>query len=530
MFRSLICFIIGIIAIVFSQSKVNMPFDYSKHQGYVINEGAMLWNQDWSSGPFFFDGSFENYPSKFGPQIEAEYFSPNIDSTVDDSNSVSSYFDYVQGDYFLDNLDIGLKFINKNNKIILNGFKRKYAGAYNQYTAVSEAISPIQYTYTGIYSAKINNDHITAAIGSFNSDYSLFDTLSNSFVNSDIISSNIIYKHNDENNSYIINSNSFLQKYYSSFPEIPDNNIRFLNRTKNSGLFNRAYGNLFFSFLVESNKRTYRSNIFKSVEWSVIKIGVNTNRLSFSSGASKLNNDLKIIYDGFFSYEVFDMLLSLKFSRNVNPSHISLLDTTFLEIKDKASLSGKWSKNKISARLNIFYNKYNPLPDLNHGLYLNSGSSLWISSDINVKFSQNTNMLFGLDKMYSNNFITDGVNDRARIEIQNKFGLFSKSMKVNTSLNFSGLFNRQTEYVLHPTEQFPVKINHDQSLNNILLLDFFISAQIKNIQIKYDMYNLANIIYDYLGKNDQDFNYQLSPYFPELRRLTSLSINWIFRD
>ena len=74
------------------------------------------------------------------------------------------------------------------------------------------------------------------------------------------------------------------------------------------------------------------------------------------------------------------------------------------------------------------------------------------------------------------------------------------------------------------------KINHDQSLDDILLLDFFISAQIKNIQIKYDMYNLANIIYDYLGKNDQDFNYQLSPYFPELRRLTSLSINWVFRD
>ena len=186
MFRILICFIIGITAIVFSQSKVNMPFDYSRHQGYVINEGVMLWNQDWSSGPFFFDGSFENYPSKFGPRIEAEYFSPNIDSTANDSNFVSSYFDYVQGDYFLDNLDIGLKFINKNNKISLNGFKRKYAGAYNQYTAASESISPIQYTYTGTYSAKINNDQITIAIGSFNSDYSLFDTLSNSFVNSDI--------------------------------------------------------------------------------------------------------------------------------------------------------------------------------------------------------------------------------------------------------------------------------------------------------------------------------------------------------
>ena len=72
MFRILICFIIGIIAIAFSQNKVNMLFDYSRHQGYVINEGVMLWNQDWSSGPFFFDGSFENYPSKFGPRIEAE--------------------------------------------------------------------------------------------------------------------------------------------------------------------------------------------------------------------------------------------------------------------------------------------------------------------------------------------------------------------------------------------------------------------------------------------------------------------------
>ncbi len=155
---------------------------------------------------------------------------------------------------------------------------------------------------------------------------------------------------------------------------------------------------------------------------------------------------------------------------------------------------------------------------------------MWISSDVNVKLSQYTNILLGLDKMYSNNFITDGINDRARIVIQNNFGLFSKSMKVNTSLNFSGLFNRQAEYVLHPSEQFPVKINHDQFLDNILLLDFFISAQIKNIQIKYDMYNLSNIIYDYLGKNDQDYNYQLSPYFPEMRRLTSLSINWVFRD
>ena len=131
MLRILIFLLIGI---VMAQDKLNMPYDYSRHQGYVINNGSMMWNEDWRSGLFFIDGTFANYPSTFGPQIESNYFFPDIDSTLSDSNYTSSYFDWVQGDYYLDNLDIGLEYSTDHRITRLNGFKKRYAGAYNQYT------------------------------------------------------------------------------------------------------------------------------------------------------------------------------------------------------------------------------------------------------------------------------------------------------------------------------------------------------------------------------------------------------------
>ena len=77
-----------------------MPYDWSGHQGYVIINGRYMWNQDWTSGPFFFDGTYTNYPSLFGPEILSGFMGTSSDSLLLDTNTVTSYFDYVQGDYF----------------------------------------------------------------------------------------------------------------------------------------------------------------------------------------------------------------------------------------------------------------------------------------------------------------------------------------------------------------------------------------------------------------------------------------------
>ena len=132
--------------------------------------------------------------------------------------------------------------------------------------------------------------------------------------------------------------------------------------------------------------------------------------------------------------------------------------------------------------------------------------------------------------MKSNNYITDGIEDRVKINFNNHFNLFSRAMGVQTSLSFSGFINRYSDYVLSPTEQYPIKIDSQETLENIWLIDFSILCTVKNLQIKYEMNNLANIIYDYLGGNKQDHSVQFSPYFPKMRRLASLSIKWNFLD
>ena len=101
MLRILLFLLMGI---VLAQNKINMPYDFSRHQGHIIRDGNILWNEDWYSGLFFFDGTFENYPSTFGPYIESKYSEDKLDSSSIDSSHTSSYFDWVQGDYYLDNL------------------------------------------------------------------------------------------------------------------------------------------------------------------------------------------------------------------------------------------------------------------------------------------------------------------------------------------------------------------------------------------------------------------------------------------
>jgi hypothetical protein len=83
---------------------------------------------------------------------------------------------------------------------------------------------------------------------------------------------------------------------------------------------------------------------------------------------------------------------------------------------------------------------------------------------------------------------------------------------------------------LHPVEKYPVKINAEGMTKDTWLADFFISCKVKSLQIKYEMKNLSNIIYDYLGESQKDYSIQFNPYYPQMRRLASLSIYWKFLD
>ena len=97
--------------------------------------------------------------------------------------------------------------------------KKRYAGAYNQYTISPDSPKPIQYTYLGTYSSKINNNKIDIAIGNFNSDFGLFDTLGTAYIDSRITSSNFSYRRDYNSAYFTINAHNFLQRYNSIHSE-----------------------------------------------------------------------------------------------------------------------------------------------------------------------------------------------------------------------------------------------------------------------------------------------------------------------
>ena len=529
MLRILIFLLIGI---VMAQDKLNMPYDFSRHQGYVINNGSIMWNEDWSSGNFFFDGTFANYPSKFGPQIESGYFNSTIDSTLSDSDYTTSYFDYIQGDYYLDNLDIGLEYSTNNKKTSLNGFKKRYAGAYNQYDISPAPPKPIQYTYLGTYSSKINNNKIDIAIGNFNSDFGLFDTLGTAYIDSRITSSNFLYRRDYNSAYFTINAHNFLQRYNSIHSEALTESVRYLTRTKFLGSINWIkHNNYTFSILTSISKRSLRSDSFRSVGWNTIKIRIANTNYSFNLGRIELGSNFKFIMDGKARYNIGRSLFTSSFNHNFGSSHNSLTNTMFLEQKDQFILSGQWSQKKINAGVYFYFNSYKRDPNsLLNGILPDDGSNIWFSGTIKYRFIDHHFFVFSYDKMKSNNYITDGIEDRVKIKFNNHFKLFSSSMGVHTSLSFSGFLNRYSDYLMHPTEQYPVKIMTEEPLENIWLIDFSIVCIVKNLQLKYEMNNIANIIYDYLGSNNEDYSIQFNPYFPKMRSLASLSIKWDFLD
>ena len=166
----------------------------------------------------------------------------------------------------------------------------------------------------------------------------------------------------------------------------------------------------------------------------------------------------------------------------------------------------------------------------NNQLYPERASNIWIYGYMEYKALDNLELELGYNKINSNDYITDGIDRRLNIKLNNHFKLFSNAMTVITSFSVSGLLGRDNDYVLHPIDQYPIKIDSDYPMDDTWLMNLSFLFRIKSLDIKYEMNNLTNIIYDYFGNNDQDNIIQFNPYFPSMRRLASLSIKWDFLD
>ena len=57
--------LIAFVRLLFAQEYI-IPFDWSGQNGFMIHEGSLFWNRSRTSGVLLFDGTYSNYPERYG--------------------------------------------------------------------------------------------------------------------------------------------------------------------------------------------------------------------------------------------------------------------------------------------------------------------------------------------------------------------------------------------------------------------------------------------------------------------------------
>ena len=198
-------------SLLFSQQYKFISFDLSDQFGFVSKDGGLVWNQDWYSNNLMFDGTWLNYPKMYGSFIKCGYMKEQTEIEQVDSNKVTSFFNYEQGDYLLDIFSLGVKYKNNHRNIKFKGFKRGYLGPYNQY--YNNSNQPIQQSYIFSYNSDKDLDSGGITIGHFNTYSGLPDINNQGLINNKITSLNVFINKNYRSINWLISMDQFMQRY-----------------------------------------------------------------------------------------------------------------------------------------------------------------------------------------------------------------------------------------------------------------------------------------------------------------------------
>ena len=514
-------------SIIFSQSIENISYDFINHQGHILNKGSLFWNEDWHSNGLFFDGTFANYPSMYGPIIEKRLLKPIEDISYLDSSKTLSYFDYVQGDYYLDNLDLGIKYSNPGRVINLYAFKKRYAGAYNQYNYGIGTISPIHYTFLGDYNIRRNNEKLFISLGNFSSDYGLLDSSNNSFLDSRITSSSLKYENQYDSLLLKLDYNIFFQRLNGLHSSSIFEGVIYFTRTKIDGSMMILSSNKYnYGFSYNLNKRSLSHDDVKNINWNVFNLFIQNKKSKYSIGLNNSKDGNDLIFSVRSNFRLRLITSKINFERSYKPYHIAYADSLNFEQNDCI-----WIENSLQMRrFNIGFDFafQNFAREFNHMGLPAKGNNFWISFYLSPVFQNDLDFSIRYNRSISNEYISDGIGDRLKIQLGNKFNLFSNAMTLKYHVSIDGYMNRKNGYALTPIERYPVHQPEPASLENLWIPSFTAICFVKNVEISYEMHHLTNIINDYLSRNYDSNEIVFNKYYPSVTRLASLAIKWNF--
>jgi len=518
-------------SIIWAQSFRTIPFDYGGQFGYLQNEGTIFWNEDWRSNGLLFDGTWNVYPRKFGPEIESGFYANNQPPELD-SILTTSYFTYDMGDYNLDRFSCGATYSAHGRSTTIHGFKRTYSGHYNQY--YDETNQPIQQSYFANYASKKESTYSQVSIGHFNTYSGIADSTSRGLIDHNITSMNLIWDKDfgSMKAQFLMDQN--LERMKATHSLSAFSGVRYLTRSQyRLNLSKRS-----FRFDMTKNNRNVRMGDLLNQSWLNVDAGFNMYGVEATVGAVRLDTTSSFNYNLMYERSLKSMTARLSTEKIAKPFHpyyalvenVGAMRLTDIS-KSKVELNWLGQKNELDLAItfifdnNFFsYSGVDPYP-----LYAEKNEM----SQLSFKYTTSMVPFVRMGLSYASQTIgrvyDGGIGYFLNYFIQSDFNLFDGFMAVELGAEVDRYISRHNSSLIHPIEMVPTDLDLDAKMDNINLLNGFVRAKVSTFTIQYEWFNITEMILAEMGAELTNF-YKIHPEMPLVGRQANLSVEWHFLD
>jgi len=554
-----------IIIVLFTSSLFGLsddiPYDWSGQYGVISNNGRLMWNQDWSVGVLLFDGTFANYPTRFGLSYMNNFKLSNTSDyynelhSFPDSSQIKSMIDYYRGDFSYDQLEIDVEFAEKNRVISLNGFKRTYNGPYGQYADPTGSNNPLQQSYRLDYSSKDKTQSLDFALGYFITDSRLNLNDPADFNHKEkIVSAGIGYYKDFTTWQYKVHGALF-QQYYKFYKTNADSMSAYLSRfhlnqfiskkLNNSDLlkFGIEFDNRGLS-TVYANEQSWLDKV-NNRSWSTIYGGWRKQSFGLKVGTTIGNNEIvpyynifahskngkPIKWNSYLKYEAVPEQI-INWYRKWDKLFEKWLITHF-------DIGTQW-KN-ILINLNIDCNNFKRNDYLDDVIALEQEVDLsdhLLSSSISTQIPLIRDWKIDAEyrHTFEHNFYSDGIGDKVKVGLIITEKLFKNNMFAQLKLWGDGYLNHNPNLGYKGFHFGPyTTLNTDLILPDYWVFNLEVSAKVSSMTIMWKVNNIlqtAESITNQIFPNLDD-KYLLitnSNNFPPMNRFVTFHVIWDFEN
>ncbi len=535
-----------------AQSLDPIPFDWSGQNGMSSYGGLLLWNRDWNSNELFFDGTFQSYPQRFGEEISRDatlsYTYTSRDISFPDSVEIHTSFDYRQGDYLYDQLNLHADFSQPNRIIQWNGFKRSYGGPFSQFiqpqtgNQYSRALTPNQQSYLFYYLSKMNNRISVLSMGRFITNSGLYNNSEINGLHKDEITTASLFSSSFWNQfnirfriSQYLENRKWLSEFSTAFRHYLSRGqilgILSPNDTENSpwefGIIGNTQALVFTNTIISKNR-------------SWISIWGNLNRSKFKLyGGIDAGNGSVLPH---FSITMNKNLGSIKWKNEMGmkniPQHLVIWKNTqsFFETWINLNSKAKWNNKNLTVYGILNYWHVNNLIEDGMDSTVSPKEMFSIETGYGWKAIHGLK-ISGLWKHSSTTpFLSDGIGDYLKTQIEISKFLFSDNMELKADFIFEGLINREPTFGFDPALVRPFQHDWDAyTLPDYWTAHLDINAKVSSVIITYRICNLfraqENIIKQIYPDLPEEWIWpRNNAYFLPMGQLVSFGIEWEFEE